>query len=37
MEETVALDDFETKYGKGDGVGENEGARQGKNKKIKKN
>ncbi|KAI0999411.1 hypothetical protein K3495_g8786 [Podosphaera aphanis] len=29
MEETVALDKFEALYGTGDGVGEDEGARQG--------
>ena len=29
LEEVEALDDFEKKFGKGDGVGENEGSRQG--------
>ncbi|KAI0996741.1 hypothetical protein K3495_g11441 [Podosphaera aphanis] len=29
MEDAEALDRFEAKYGKGDGVGEDEGARQG--------
>ncbi|KHJ30263.1 hypothetical protein EV44_g0256 [Erysiphe necator] len=37
MEDVEALDLFESKFGKGDGVGENEGARQGQiGKKIKK-
>ncbi|KAI0995708.1 hypothetical protein K3495_g12472 [Podosphaera aphanis] len=36
LEDNVALDQFESKFGRGDGVGENEGARQGPKKpKIK--
>lgn len=35
LEEVVALDKFEAKFGKGDGVGEEEGARQGKMIPIK--
>ncbi|KAI0993806.1 hypothetical protein K3495_g14378, partial [Podosphaera aphanis] len=35
LEETEALDNFEAEFGSGDGVGEDEGARQG-NRKLKK-
>lgn len=33
LEDTIALDEFEAKYGVGDGVGESEGARQGSKRK----
>ncbi|KAI0990730.1 hypothetical protein K3495_g17457 [Podosphaera aphanis] len=36
FENVEALDRFEAKYGKGDGVGEDEGARQGQVQKKKK-
>ena len=36
LENAIALDKFEQTYGKGDGVGEEEGARQGKPSRTKK-